>query len=123
MILSVDPDRALPVYEQVREQIRRMVAAGTLLAGTQLPSIRQLATDLSLAKGTIARAYELLESDGVITSKGRKGSVVLEMVAAPRELQTIGLDTAAEYLVVVARQLGATQEQALAAVRRTWQHM
>ena len=57
MILSVDPDRALPVYEQVREQIKRMVAAGTLQAGTRLPTIRQLAADLGLAKGTIERAY------------------------------------------------------------------
>ena len=123
MILSVDPDRALPVYEQVREQIRRMVAAGTLLAGTQLPTIRQLATDLGLAKGTIARAYELLESDGVITSKGRQGSVVLEMVAASREQQTVGLDTAAESLVVVARQLGATEAQVVEAVRRVWERL
>ncbi len=123
MILSVDPGRALPVYEQVREQIRRMVAAGTLSAGAQLPTIRQLATDLGLAKGTIARAYELLESDGVIASRGRKGSVVLEMVTASREQQTAGLDTAAEQLVVTARQLGATQSQVVEALRRVWDRL
>ena len=50
MILSVDPERALPVYEQVREQIRRMVAAGTLTPGTRLPTIRQLASDLGRTK-------------------------------------------------------------------------
>ncbi len=52
MIIAVDPDHPLPVYEQVREQVVRMVAAGTLQAGVRLPTIRQLAQDLGLAKGT-----------------------------------------------------------------------
>jgi GntR family transcriptional regulator len=123
VILSVDPDRALPVYEQVREQIKRMVAAGTLAAGTRLPTIRQLATDLGLAKGTIERAYELLESDAVITMRGRKGSFVLELAKASKGQQTLELDAAAESLVVVARQLGADQTAALEAVRRIWRNM
>ena len=123
MILSVDPTRALPVYEQIREQVTRMVAAGTLAPGTQLPTIRQLAADLGLAKGTIARAYELLESDAVILSSGRRGTVVRERPnTTPRE-QTVALDTAAESLVIVARQLGADEAAAIEAVRRAWQNL
>jgi GntR family transcriptional regulator len=123
VILSVDPDRALPVYEQVREQIKRMIVSGTLRGGTQLPTIRQLSSDLGLAKGTIARAYELLENDAVIEQNGRKGSFVLEMAPASRREQTIGLDTAAESLVVVARQLGASEDDVTAAVRRVWRNL
>jgi GntR family transcriptional regulator len=123
VILSVDPDRALPVYEQVREQIKRMVAAGTLTAGTRLPTIRQLATDLGLAKGTIERAYELLEADTVIAMRGREGSFVLEMTKASRQQQTLELDAAAESLVVIARQLGADQAATLEAVRRMWRNL
>ena len=123
MILSVDPTRALPVYEQIREQVTRMVAAGTLAPGTQLPTIRQLAADLGLAKGTIARAYELLESDAVILSSGRRGTVVRERQSTTRREQTAALDTAAESLVIVARQLGADEAAALDAVRRAWQNL
>lgn len=122
MILSVDPGRALPIYEQVREQIKRMVASGTLQPGTRLPTIRQLATDLGLAKGTIERAYELLDADTVIETKGRKGTFVLEMTRATEHQQTIALDAAAESLVVVARQLGADENAAIDAVRRMWRN-
>jgi DNA-binding transcriptional regulator YhcF (GntR family) len=120
VILSVDPGRALPVYEQVREQIKRMVASGTLQPGTRLPTIRQLATDLGLAKGTIERAYELLDADTVIETKGRKGTFVLEMTRATKQQQAIELDAVAESLVIVARQLGAEEAAAVEAVRRVW---
>lgn len=123
MILSIDPDRALPVYEQVREQIKRMVSAGTLQAGTRLPTIRQLAADLGLAKGTIERAYELLESDTVIAMNGRKGSFVLEMTKATVRERTVGLNSAAESLIVIARQLGADEQATIDAVRRAWRDL
>ncbi|MDP9464039.1 MAG: GntR family transcriptional regulator [Actinomycetota bacterium] len=123
MILSVDPDRALPVYEQVREQIKRMVASGTLRAGTRLPTIRQLAADLGLAKGTIERAYDLLEADTVIETKGRKGTFVMEITKATKHEQTVGLTVAAESLVVIARQLGADETATVEAVRRVWRNL
>ncbi len=123
MILSVDPSRALPVYEQVREQIRRMVAAGTLQPGTRLPTIRQLAADLGLAKGTIERAYELLEGDTVIERHGRNGSYVSDMAQSTEHELTVALEVAAEALVIVARQLGASEEATLHAVRSVWQQL
>ena len=51
-----------------------MVAAGTLVPGTQLPTIRQLATDLGLAKGTVNKAYDELLRAGVAVSDGRRGT-------------------------------------------------
>ena len=123
MILSVDPTRALPVYEQVREQIRRMIAAGTLAPGMRLPTIRQLAADLGLAKGTIERAYELLEGDAVIERHGRNGTFVSEAALLSRREVTAGLDTAAEQLVIAARQLGADEEAAVAALRKAWRQL
>lgn len=120
MILSVDPERALPVYEQVREQIRRMVAAGTLTPGTRLPTIRQLASDLGLAKGTIERAYELLEGDAVIERHGRNGTYVSEAAQPSRREAAVELQLAAERLVISARQLGAGEDDAVAALRRAW---
>jgi GntR family transcriptional regulator len=123
MILSVDASRALPVYEQVREQIRRMVAAGTLPAGVRLPTIRQLAADLGLAKGTIERAYELLEGDSVIERHGRNGTFVSATAALSSSEVNAGLDTAAEQLVIAARQLGADEDAAVAALRKAWRQL
>jgi GntR family transcriptional regulator len=123
VILSIDPERALPVYEQVREQIKRMVASGSLRVGAQLPTIRQLATDLGLAKGTIERAYELLEADAVIETKGRKGTFVSEIARTTKHQQTNALNDAAELLVVVARQLGVDENAAVGAVHRMWQRL
>lgn len=120
MILSVDSTRALPVYEQVRDQIRRMVSTGTLAPGARLPTIRQLAADLGLAKGTIERAYELLESDRLIERRGRNGTVVADRPDVPTASAVRELGDAAERLVVVARQVGADEEAVVAALRQAW---
>ena len=66
----------MPPYEQVRTQVATMAATGVLPVGSRLPTIRQLAKDLGTASGTVARAYRELESDGVITTRGRHGSFV-----------------------------------------------
>jgi DNA-binding transcriptional regulator YhcF (GntR family) len=96
-----------------------MVATGVLGAGTRLPPIRQLAKDLGLATGTVARAYRELESDGVIDSRGRHGTHVTgtpprgDRAGAARDLAEAALSFA-----VQARQLGADPARALQAARR-----
>ncbi len=89
--LSQSDPQAL--YLQVIEQIQRRVAVGDLPPGTELPSIRQLAADLSVSVITIKRAYLELERDGTITTRQGKGSVVaddpgLSSTMAQRELAT-----------------------------------
>ena len=65
-----------PVYEQIVRQIHDAVKAGRIEAGKPLPTVRQLAGDLSLNRNTVARAYRILEDQGVIQTAGRKGSFV-----------------------------------------------
>jgi DNA-binding transcriptional regulator YhcF (GntR family) len=77
MILRVDTASAVPPYEQIRGQIATMIGTGVLPVGRRLPTIRQLAADLGLAGGTIARAYRELEQAGLIRSRGRHGTFVL----------------------------------------------
>src|SRR3954451_14716508 len=76
MILEVDARSPVAPYEQLRQQITALVLAGSLAPGDRLPSIRQLANDLGIAGGTVARAYRELESDGVVTTHGRHGTVI-----------------------------------------------
>jgi DNA-binding transcriptional regulator YhcF (GntR family) len=120
MLLLVDPTSPLPVYEQVREQIVRMVAAGTLEPGHRLPTIRQLAADLGLAKGTVAKAYELLEADSVIATRGRKGSFVLESSRAGPADRADGLAVPIDALVVTAKQLGSTLDEVRTELEQAW---
>jgi GntR family transcriptional regulator len=120
MIVSVDPGHALPVYEQVREQITRMVTSGTLTVGTQLPTIRQLASDLGLAKGTIAKAYELLESQALIESRGRHGTFVADTPKTSAKDRRAALHHAAQSFVVLAQQLGADEAAMINAASSAW---
>lgn len=120
MMIVVDPGVPLPVYEQIREQVVRLVASGTLGPGHRLPSIRQLAADLGLAKGTVARAYELLDAESVIETRGRSGSFVVEAPVVSRAERTVALDAAAEALVVTARQVGVELDSVRRAVDDAW---
>lgn len=67
-----------PLYLQVIEQVKRRVAVGDLAPGTELPSIRQLASDLKVSVITTKRAYQELERDGVIVTRPGKGSVIAD---------------------------------------------
>jgi GntR family transcriptional regulator len=122
VILRVDARSAVPPYEQIRAQVATMAAAGVLPVGTRLPPIRQLAKDLGLAGGTVARAYRELEAAGVIVTRGRHGSFVAEPVGDPRRrVADEALAEAAHAFAVQARQLGAEPEHALRLARTALQ--
>jgi GntR family transcriptional regulator len=120
MILRVDPANPTPAYEQIREQISTMATLGTLPAGTRLPTIRQLALDLGLAKGTVAKAYEELDREEVIATRGRAGSFVRFPTRPARDLAESRLASAAEVFAVAAFQVGADQAAAVAALDGAW---
>jgi DNA-binding transcriptional regulator YhcF (GntR family) len=115
MILEVDARSAVPPYEQLREQVTALVIGGALPPGARLPSIRQLANDLGLAGGTVARAYRELEADGVVSTHGRHGTIV---AGAPRQsTPEPALLAAARRFASEAADAGAGLEDALSAVR------
>lgn len=121
MILEVDPAGPVPPYEQIRVQVAELIGSGVLPPGHRMPSIRQLAEDLGVAAGTVARAYRELEFEGLLTSRVGRGTVVAE--AAPRLTAAAlhdRLRAAARGYVTAARRLGLTAEQALAAVDEEW---
>jgi len=114
MILHVDSRSPVPPYEQLRQQVTTLVLGGALLPGARLPSIRQLANDLGLAGGTVARAYRELEGDGVVSTHGRNGTVV---VGPPRAGPPPELMSAARAYSRKATELGTTVDHAISAVR------
>lgn len=76
MDIIINADAPEPVYEQIVRQIQDGVLTGALAGGTPLPPVRQLANDLVLNRNTVARAYKMLEDQGVIQTAGRKGTFV-----------------------------------------------
>jgi GntR family transcriptional regulator len=76
MDITVHVNAPEPVYEQIVRQIHDAVKSGKLKPDAALPTVRQLAGDLQLNRNTVARAYKLLEDQGVILTAGRKGTFV-----------------------------------------------
>lgn len=115
MIVHIDHESAIPPYEQLRAQIAASIVAGRLPEGHQLPPIRQLAKDLDLAPGTVARAYRALETAGLVRSGGRRGtSVAPARAASARDGRLLA---AAYTFAEVAREMRADPNEALAVVR------
>src|SRR5579859_2746973 len=75
-IFTVDPHTGVPIYLQLIEQVKRSVALGVLAPGEQLPTVKQLALDLTINPNTVARAYRDLERDAVIETAPGRGSFV-----------------------------------------------
>ena len=78
MEIRIDPDSAVPIYLQIVHAIKHQVATGRLKPGEQLPTVRELATDLRINPNTVARAYDLLDGDNVITTQQGRGTYVRE---------------------------------------------
>jgi DNA-binding transcriptional regulator YhcF (GntR family) len=112
--LHLDAASADATYEQIRTQIARQVAAGELPPGTKLPTVRALAATLGLAANTVARAYRELEHAGVVTTRGRAGTVV-NGDGADRASKE-----AARSYADAMRALGVGQDEALDLVRRAF---
>lgn len=117
-MIVIDSASAVPPFEQVRAQLETAIAGGTLATGQRLPSVRQLAADLRLAPGTVARAYAALEVAGYVETRRGAGTRV-----APRGP---GAEDAARVLphartyVAAARAADLTLDEALAAIRTCW---
>ncbi|HHW11090.1 MAG TPA: GntR family transcriptional regulator, partial [Firmicutes bacterium] len=76
--ISLSSSSDQPYYRQIVEQIRHLILSGRLKPGTQLPSVRQLASDLTVSVITTRRAYEELEREELIVTRPGTGSIVAE---------------------------------------------
>ncbi len=118
MKIVVDTENGLAPWRQVHDQVIRAVTTGALPEGTRLPPIRQLARDLGLASGTVARAYRELEAAGWVATARARGTVVT--VPSGRPDRGALLRAAAAEFAAQARDLGADLDDTLAAVRTAW---
>jgi len=77
-LFSIATGSADPIYRQLVEQVRRLVAAGQLAPGDEMPSVREIAHALALNPMTVSKAYGLLEMEGVLARRRGLGMVVAE---------------------------------------------
>lgn len=75
-MISVNFRDPRPIYEQIKDNLRRLIVTGLLPTGSKLPSVREMASDLAINPSTIQRAYRELEAEGYICSQPGKGSFV-----------------------------------------------
>jgi DNA-binding transcriptional regulator YhcF (GntR family) len=114
MIVTIDASSPVPPYEQLRAGIARLVVTGELPVGSRLPTVRQLAADLGVAPGTVARAYRELEAGGILVTRGRHGTHVGTAPPPPprAERQRRLVEAASAYAATV-RELGVDPGTAL----------
>ncbi|MEO8072054.1 MAG: GntR family transcriptional regulator [Acidobacteriota bacterium] len=76
MLIIIDQNDSRPIYQQIADEIRFLIARGELAEDAPLPSVRQLAGDLGVNLNTVATAYRELQNDGLLTIKHGAGAVV-----------------------------------------------
>jgi GntR family transcriptional regulator len=118
VLFHVNPSSGVPIYAQLESQVKNAVAAGALRRDQPLPSVRKLASELGINPNTVARAYQELERDGVITTVPGGGTYVAANV--PRLLKSEKLRRLQPYarqIAVEGVQLGLADEEIVKAVQ------
>ena len=120
MIITVDPAAEAAPFAQVRSQLLEAIATGVFTSGTRLPTIRQLAGDLGLANNTVARAYRELLADGVLESRGRRGTFVRDKATdVVPDARSQRLDELVRNYIDGARAIGVPSDEIVGALTRT----
>ncbi|MFI1095837.1 GntR family transcriptional regulator [Streptomyces sp. NPDC020917] len=76
MLLTIEPDGPVPIYQQIRDRLVEAIADGGQTAGSALPSTRQLATDLGINFHTVNKSYDILRQEGLVRINRKSGAVV-----------------------------------------------
>lgn len=117
MLLHLDFSLDTPIYQQIRNEIVRGIAAGSLAPGQQLPTIRALAETLGVNVMTVNKAYALLKQEGYLRADRRSGTVVAGRTGPLTDDLRAALDLAAAQ----ARASGVPLEEVLAVCRGVYE--
>ena len=123
-MISLNYRDSRPIYEQIRDGLRKLIVTGALGADEKLPSVRALAAQLAINPNTIQRAYNELEGEGYIYSVPGKGRFAAAKAAAappppppPDSARRAELMTQVRELLSELRYLGVSQQELLALVK------
>lgn len=120
-MFHLNDQSGIPVYLQLREQILHAISSGGLRPGDQLPTVREVAVELSINPNTVNRAYAELERDGLLTSTRGRGTFVAGPGAAAPAKRDRLMDVARRALAEC-RSFGFTPEDLQGAIKRAATH-
>lgn len=121
VILHIQPQSSVPIYRQIGDQIRRLVAGGQLAPGTVLPSVRDVAATYAINPMTVSKAYSQLEAEGVLQRQRGKGMAIAALAARDGAAQRWRLiEPALDAVVRQARELELDPEAVLGHLRDTF---
>lgn len=124
MDLHLDPTDPAPLWSQLAQRLRELVATGRLAPGDPVPSVRVLARQLTLNPGTVAKALQSLVAEGVLVVRRGEGTFVA--ASPPRwdsEARRQALSKAARTYAVKARSLGAELAEARHVLEAVWEDL
>jgi GntR family transcriptional regulator len=123
-LFILNPQSGTPIYRQLAEQVRRLVAGGQLAPGAALPSVRELALEHAVNAMTISKAYALLEAEGLLVRNRGKPMTVARRPRpqAPLRERLRHVENDVDRLVLAARQLEIEPEQVIALIEKRWEH-
>jgi GntR family transcriptional regulator len=109
-IYTLEPASGVPIYRQLIDQVRRLVASGHLEPGTELPSVREVAAEYTVNPTTISKAYGLLELEGVVQRNRGKPMTIAPLRRNQQALvqRLRQIESQVDSLVLAARQLDLT---------------
>jgi GntR family transcriptional regulator len=112
VILDLNPQSPVPLYLQIVEQVRRLLALGALKPGDRFLTVRELGVKARVNRNTAARAVAELERDGLVRTRVGQGTFIADnAVAMTAKDRETALDTAIETLLVEAHALGVPPEE------------
>ena len=119
MWFHIDPSSGVPIYLQLVNQVKRATASGLLKEGDQMPSVRELAAELTVNPNTIAKAYQELERDGIIRTVRGVGTFIGEQEVKIIHSERIKvLNKVIDKVIVEAHHLGFADEEVREALEK-----
>src|SRR5690606_15101363 len=119
--IEINPADPAPIWRQVEERVRRLVATGALGPGSPVPSVRELSRKLRINPATVAKAYQHLVDAGVLQVQRGEGTFVADQpptMEAPERSQT--LQEGAARFATLAMSLGADRGEAASVLDAVW---
>lgn len=113
MILNLDFNSHIPIYNQIREQIIKSIACGDLKINESLPSVRNMAEEIGVNLHTVNKSYNLLKDEGYINIDRRKGAIVNTLPLSKKEENTEKIKSMLELLTAESYLLGISKEEFL----------
>lgn len=113
MLLKIDFESEMPIYEQLRRQIIIGIATGELSLGEELPSVRQLGGDIGINLHTVNKTYNILKNEGYLIIDRRKGAMIKDSLPEANEKYIEMLENELSYLISDSKNRGIEKDEFL----------